>query len=584
MDHLEDPNNIDYLENSNIPIAWTNFIIILGFLLPAVVLYGFYRILNEEAKSIYRSLFEALAPFLGFLAIVFAFWFIATTIGNPILDVLLRSVHTNPRHLLQNVYSNLRHSVYLQARRRSLRRRFYSRKTSLALILSSKLYKRLTNKMNSNYLIVLQYFVLVVSLLLLPIGIIWELLQREVLLLGEIGTRSTIWTIAQLHFASISFGLVIIVFALNFLERNISPLEHGPLLIRDALLVRTIISATMLSLLILLFILLGADIPDQVYGFLVLFNFVLFIVVILSVFLIVERIIRIFLRSSEEIHLSSVKAKLVDLSLFGREKQNAIEILNDTSTSISKEVTQASIPCDQITAHDIGIRPGHYIVDVNKKNIRDVLQNTENKPIHARFELSIGDEITKGSDPILSIVNEVEPQRIKEVKQELRSAVQSQGFDQQYDQDSWEQEYNIIDYLINQLEQNVENCIRRRNLSSLEYNLYMYRQIVWTATYHSTFQSLHFLPKNPVDSVFRSIHRVFHTCLESPDISKDIQHQILWKITHFVYLLSNDIRKEFGKRPEVEKGKELLEQFEKAAKGDDQELVEEIRSLLRELE
>ena len=560
---------MDHLKESNISVARDNLKFFLYTSIFVSILVACYYFLDSSVIETYRSIFYALLPALIFLLIIILLWFFGSFVFNIIFG---------------KAFLNLRHSVYFRSRARFFRRRYFSRQTSIPHILSSKLYKRTTDRLNSRFLISVQYFIIFVTAFLLSIGVVWQVYQGNNSIVDKHWNKSLIWSILQLQFSAISIGLITIVFVLNFLDRNVRPLEHGSVLLRDLLLVRLIISVTILSLLLLVFIFVSDDLPSRALSISILFSFTLFFIVVISVFLIVERVIAIFLKAPEKVHLSSFKAKVVELSLIGRQKKNSAEILESVCSRENNRTDPDEEIEHQITLGDIGGKPGHYVADIHKKRLDDILITGEGNRIYAQFEYSVGDRVSGKLEPILSILGETKENEVDRVREELGTAIKFQSFDDRYNQDPWEQEYGIVDYMISEVEKNMKDSIENSDISMLNYNMHLYREMVWSCAQNSTFQSINTMPKNPADSTFRSIEKIFEYCINSSDIPTEVKEQMIFEIVRSIYVMSNDIRDTFGGRYEYERGVELLGTFESKLKSDDRDLSEEMRLLLRELE
>lgn len=556
-------------------------VIILSIIFP--IMYLMYLPIFERAIRWYNIAFEAFgAPIMYLLAILLVYAVIMTFL-SPAIDILFGHIIWR---FWRSTYFISHMKFYIYKLNNPFRVRFSS----------SEPVRRIKGKFISGPGTFL-YSQLFIIIFLSYITVSITILRYTALYPGEIWSRSIFWNLTQLHLTTVGVGLTVLVFSLSSIENNMNRLEHGILIVRELLLVRIVIASTILSV-YFFFSTLLIDLSDAVFSFLLVGNFLLYVLTLVSVLLMILKVFTIFLSHPQEEHLTGARAKIVSISMAEKRKQISSDILKRASSGISEDVTQAAVPYHEITADELGLEPGEHVTDIDKRIIKNALQrrgaikssinnrsfSAEEKVVHARFEITLGEQIETLSDPVLSIVSNVSEEQKHRIINEVSKAIQTEIFDPWFNQDSFDQSHGIIHHLIEDTEKKIKSSIDSRNVLSLKYNLSIYRRLMISILSSKSYYSINKLSNHPTEYIFNNLRLLFIYSMGTDNGNEKGVSQSSLEIIKVVYLIFYQSKRDYGRKIESEKAKNLLREFEEMVEVESTDQIDKINSLLREFE
>lgn len=300
----------------------------------------------------------------------------------------------------------------------------------------------------------------------------------------------------------------------------------------------------------------------------------------------------------QEEHLKGARSKIKDLCISEKKRRISADILRGQSSEISDDVTQTAISYYDVTADDLGLAPGEHITDFDEKSIRDALLRRDETQVsnnhkallsgkntaYARFEVTIGDQISRRSETILSIINNVNKQQKKRLISGISTSISTEIFDPWFDQNPFSQKHEIIHQLIEDTEHNAKSSIDSGNISSLEYNLNIYYQLMDSILLNKNRYSINDLPTNPTNYLFNSLQILFIYSIMNDTRDKATRNQILSTIIQTVYLISQKSKDVHDREKESEKAENLLTDFRQLVKTNNMDELTNISPILHEFE
>ena len=199
-------------------------------------------------------------------------------------------------------------------------------------------------------------------------------------------------------------------------------------------------------------------------------------------------------------------------------------------------------------------------------------------------EITLGDQIETLSDPVLSIVSNVSEERKHRIINEVSKAIQTEIFDPWFNQDSFDQSHGIIHHLIEDTEKKIKSSIDSRNVLSLKYNLSIYHRLMISILSNKSYYSINKLSDHPTEYIFNNLRFLFIYSMNTDNRNAKEVSQSSLEIIKVVYLIFYQSKRDYGRKIESEKAKNLLREFEEMVEVESTDQIDKINSLLREFE
>lgn len=152
-------------------------------------------------------------------------------------------------------------------------------------------------------------------------------------------------------------------------------------------------------------------------------------------FVLIYRIVTLTERDSITLYVHAAKISVQRLSIVDSRRAVARQLLNDASCNVGAKVAKSSSPTSVVTAQDVGVSPGNYIVDTNLAAIRNYMRKNDRTSVY--FTSIIGDKIDSPDNTLAQVVTDEQDIDSSELANLISEAVIVKRHDLIFDFDSF---------------------------------------------------------------------------------------------------------------------------------------------------
>lgn len=208
-----------------------------------------------------------------------------------------------------------------------------------------------------------------------------------------------------------------------------------------------------------------------------------------SIVILLTRIISFVSQDDVKILSHETKYPLHKLTTFGSRFVAAEYLLSQKSTNICLKVTRTSEVKLEITAKDVNLEPGDYVIDIDLHAVNHLL-GCSSCSLNGNFRINIGDQVTQPDETILTIIDgDIKESSQEEISNELARAIKAKGFDPFFNQNNFSNEYEILYDYVDMIRKRAKNSVKSGNIEMFKKSVYEYQTLFYRMNLSSNISS-----------------------------------------------------------------------------------------------